>query len=282
LRLLAAAALLAALAVPAAQAQDVGNAELRRLAAQAVDDPAALARLRRVDSVDGRPVDLETALSGAGEEDLDRRLETLAGGAPAGRGSDAAAARDEAARVLADDRYHESELPRPLKGFLDWLGDQLQAVWDPIADRLPGGNRFLWALLGAAVVAIAIAVSMRTARRRLAAAEGATVAAGPEGAGRDPRELEREADEAERAGELERAIRLRFRAGLLRLDQLRLIRFRESLTSGEVARRLRSAAFDALARSFDEVVYGRRAPRPEDAAAARDGWQAVLAEARRG
>ena len=36
--------------------------------------------------------------------------------------------------------------------------------------------------------------------------------------GDDPAVLEREADEAERGGAFERAVRLRFRAGVLRLD----------------------------------------------------------------
>jgi hypothetical protein len=54
---------------------------------------------------------------------------------------------------------------------------------------------------------------------------------------------------------------------------------RPSLTSAEVARRLRSPVFDEVARSFDEVVYGRRRAVPEDAETARAGWAEVLERA---
>jgi hypothetical protein len=95
-----------------------------------------------------------------------------------------------------------------------------------------------------------------------------------------PAELERAAEEAERSGDWERAVRLRFRAGLLRLDEARVLPFRESITSGEVARKLRSREFDGVARAFDEVVYGRRAALADDATGAREGWRRVLAEVR--
>jgi hypothetical protein len=44
---------------------------------------------------------------------------------------------------------------------------------------------------------------------------------------------------------------------------------------------LGSSRFDRLARDFDEIVYGRRPPRPEDVAAARTEWPELLAEVRR-
>ena len=53
-----------------------------------------------------------------------------------------------------------------------------------------------------------------------------------------------------------------------------------SLRTREARRALRNPRFDRLARDFDEVVYGRRAPRPEDVAAARTEWPRVLAEVR--
>jgi MFS family permease len=53
---LAVCAVLACLAPPAARAEAVGSAQFRALAARAVDDPAALAELRRVDRVDARRV----------------------------------------------------------------------------------------------------------------------------------------------------------------------------------------------------------------------------------
>ena len=124
-------------------------------------------------------------------------------------------------------------------------------------------------------VVVAAIVASRVGRRRAARAlEGSGEPAGAKAL--DPARLEREAREAERRGDLVTALRLLFRAGLLRLDRARAIVLRDSLTTGEVRRRLRLPEFDALARSFDEVVYGGRRPEPGDVEAFRRSWTSVL------
>jgi hypothetical protein len=274
------AALAALLAAPAAQAEDVSRETLAGLAGQAADDERALERLLRVDSVDGKPVDLELALKGMEGAELRERLALLAEAtAPASPGA-AAGARGEARVILGERRFRRTELPRPFAGLLGWLGDRLRPLTDAIArlaDRFPGGRSALWTFVGAAVAAAAALVALRLARRRSGGPERARLERAAAVVG--PAELERLADAAEQRGDHEAALRLRFRAGLLRLDRLRVLPFRESLTSAEVARRLRSPDFDRLARSFDEVVYGRRPPRREDAEEAREGWRRVLAQA---
>src|SRR5204862_3309692 len=133
----------------------------------------------------------------------------------------------------------------------------LHSIYDAVAGPLPGGARVFWTLVAIAVVALAALGAFRLARRR----GGRTVELGgrrARGAAEDPRELEREADEAERNGDFERALRLRFRAGLVRLARTEAIPRRQSLTNGEIARRLHSRGFGRLATDFDEVVYGRR------------------------
>ena len=95
----------------------------------------------------------------------------------------------------------------------------------------------------------------------------------------DPAALERAADAAEREERWEEAVRLRFRAGLLRLDARRIVGYRPSLTTGEVRRALGSPAFDAVGRDFDAIAYGGRAAGPDDAGAARAGWAEVLSAA---
>jgi hypothetical protein len=277
---LALAALVAAGPLAArARGDDVSRAELARLAEAATTDERALERLRRVDSVGGRPVDIRRALAGASRDELDERLAALSASAPAGASPQGA--RERAHAILAERRFHRTELPRPFAGLLGWIGDRLRPVVDAInraLDALPGGDNVLWTIAGTLVAAAAVLVALRLARRRGAVAGGRPGSL-PHERGVDPRELERRAEEAERRGDHETALRLRFRAGLLRLDRLRVVPFRESLTSGEVARRLRSPEFDRLARVFDEVVYGRRPPRPEDSEQAREGWHRVLAEA---
>ena len=184
----------------------------------------------------------------------------------------AAEAREEARRILAEDRFHEKELPRPFARPLDWLGDRLREI----APDLPGGPEVTWLVLSGLVLLFAVLVGLALVRGRAPTAlvrSGKTKGPAPE----DPARLEREADEAERAGDLERALRLRFRAGVLRLAQRRVVDDPDGVTSGALVRLLRSPDFDRAARAFDEVVYGRRAATAEDVRLSRAVWQAVLA-----
>jgi hypothetical protein len=199
----------------------------------------------------------------------------------------AAAASDpraEAQRILAERKYHGSRVPRPLHGFIEWLGRRLHFLvrwFDWLGRHVPGGRSVLWAILAGVVVGLAILVAMRLARRRSLHERGGEGVWARGERPEDPQALEHLADEAERRGDLEVALRLRFRAGLLRLGRARVLELRPSITTVEVRRALRSRRFDGLARSFDEVVYGRRSPRAQDVAAARTEWPLVLEEARR-
>jgi hypothetical protein len=193
-------------------------------------------------------------------------------------------ARGIASDILTQRRFGGSTSPRPFKGLVDqldeWLrpiGEVARRIFDAIARHLPGGRASVWSILGGLVIVAAAIFTLWLARRRVRVQEREARWKTAE-SGLDPSALESAAEEAESAGELELAIRLRFRAGLLRLDRAKVIDFRESITSYEVGRVLRSASFEHLARDFDEVVYGRREPRLEDVALAREEWGNVLAE----
>jgi hypothetical protein len=277
------ATLLALALAPAARASDVSLPELLRLAARARTDPTALARLKQVDSVAGTPVDMRRELEGAKGAVLRHRLGTLAGAVP-GSAADARRARGDAGAILSQRRFHRHGTPAPFRRPLRWLshwvhrvGSAIGGLIDRIGKHVPGGNRTVWTVIAAFVIAIAAALAARIVRRQARQELVRERAEQPRAL--DPRRLEREADEAERAGDLERAIRLRFRAGLLRLDRAKAIELRDSMTSGEVARKLRSPDFDGVARTFDEVVYGRREARPPDVQSHREGWTRVLATA---
>ena len=138
----------------------------------------------------------------------------------------------------------------------------------------------LWSIVAAACIVAAVSVAARLARRR-AGRDAFSVAAAARARGDDARELERLADEAERRGDLEVALRLRFRAGLLWLGREKALPSRPSLRTREARRLLRNPRFDRLARDFDEIVYGRRPVRSEDVTSARSEWPLVLEEARR-
>jgi hypothetical protein len=194
---------------------------------------------------------------------------------------DASAARAQAREILAQRRFRGSEVPRPFAGLLRWLGDRLQPIadfFDRLSVRVPGGRPVFFTILGALVLLAAALLARGSIRRRAAAAVRAACARSP--AREDPASLEREADRAAAAGEWETAVRLRFRAGLLRLDSRDLIEYRPSLTTGEVAEAIFSPAFDRIGTDFDEIAYGGRAAGEADEAASREGWQRVLSEAR--
>ena len=260
-----------------ARAESVSPAQLRALAARAADDPAALAELRRVDRIGDRRVDIAGALRGANGRELRARLRLLQAPATEWTGGARADARD----ILAERRFRGSDLPGPFHGLLDRLSrwaHKLDGVFDWLDDRLPGGGSVVWIVLAALVCAIAAFVARRVLSRRVRASEAAAAAAGP--AHEDARALERRADAAEAAGDLETALRLRFRAGLLRLDERGAIEFRPSISTHEVRRALRSDDFDSLAATFDDVVYGGRPPEEGDLSSARERWPRVVGSAR--
>jgi hypothetical protein len=277
-----AATLLAALALavpPAATAQAVSSIELTALAERAATDDAARERLLAVETVDGRRVAVREALDGARGEQLERRARQIAASlAAAGEAPPAAASREQAREVLEQRRFHGAELPRPFEGPAQWIGDQVRRLteWiDDLGTGVPGGPPVLWTLLSAGVLLIAMLFTSVTIRRRALAIERARAAALP--AAEDPRALEREADRAEREGDWERAVRLRFRAGLLRLDRRRVLAYRPSLTTGEIARAIDSPAFREVGDRFDAIAYGGRPAERDDAEHARRGWGEVLA-----
>lgn len=262
---------------------EVSGPELEALARRAVDDPAARDGLRRVERVDGRPVELGRALGSATGGDAAARVRALVDGlAPPAAPESAEAARAEAGRILAQRRFRPRPPPRPLEGVLRRLGSWLRPVAEPLGrllGRVVGDGR--WTAVVALLVVVASAVvSARAAHRRLGAGgPGGRAGGGGRSRSLGAAELERQADEAERRGELRRAFRLRFRAGLVRLDDAGVIALQPSLTTGQLVRRIPSPSLARLARTFEEIVYGGRPAGPEDVEAARSGWPLVLREA---
>ena len=279
-RLAAALAAAALITAPSAAATSATPAEVRELARRAASDPAALAQLRQVDRVDGEPVDLRAALVGARGDELDRRLAALAGDGGGERTAAVPAeARAEAAAVLAERRFSETPPPRPFRRLLSWIGGVIDGPLTWLSEHTPGGEATLWVILGALVMAGAAVVAVLLGTRVGGVIVERSARTSDE-LGPDPRELERLADEAEGRGELERALRLRFRAGLLRLARIEAVPQPETLTSRQLVRLLGSEHFGPLARDLDEVVYGGRAASRADIEHARTGWPQVLARAR--
>jgi hypothetical protein len=267
-------------AATAAEAEAVDAERFTELVERAAaGDGEALADLRRVERVDGRPVDMAAALAERPRERLDALRAPASDGAP---DADADAARRSAQEVLDGRAFHPPSVPRPLEGVLRRLGSWLEPLGRPL------GAAYRWITeeparflpLAAAVVLEAGWVAVLLGRRR--------APLGHEPAGRrlrrpddDPALLERQAEEAEAAGDLDLAVRLRFRAGLVRLDRAGVLRFHPSLTTGAVTRAVPSQTLSRLAADFDEIAYGGRRAEPDDLASSRAGWPRVLTEVRR-
>jgi Domain of unknown function (DUF4129) len=192
-------------------------------------------------------------------------------------------ARDEARNILSDGRFNHSTGPRPLRKPLESVSDKLRPVWERIVDALLWVPWYVWIVIGAAIVALVVAYVVSAIKRRATSAPVARTRKHgfDDNESEDPDELERNADEAERDGDLARAIRLRFRAGLLRLGARGAIAYRPSVTTGEVRRELHSDTFDDLATTFEGVAYGEQVAAPPDVDEARRGWSRVLQEAAR-
>jgi hypothetical protein len=191
-------------------------------------------------------------------------------------------ARNAAQHILSGRQYRSAPTPRPFRRPLSWLGDRLHGIFDwlgRVLSDVPWLFVFI-VVIGLVIAAIVFAITKVRARRGYAdVRRGASRIPGEES--EDPDELERFADVAEREGRLDHALRLRFRAGLLRLGERGAIRYRPSLTTSEVRRALGSESFDDLARTFEAVAYGGRDAAPPDLDTARREWPRVVAGASR-
>lgn len=175
----------------------------------------------------------------------------------------------------------ENELRKPVYRFgekglveraVDWFMDRLDRVFDELVRVTPGGVPSL-ILLAVAIVALAVALRVGlgptgirdviTDRRR--------------GAGsRSPDEYRAEAERLAAEGDFKEAVRARFRAVIRELEVRGVLDPRPGRTAGEIAREGGDAVpaigddLRAVAATFNEIWYGRRAATGDDYALVRD------------
>ena len=208
-------------------------------------------------------------------------------------GSFASTARNQVEHILSRPPYSTSgNGPRPLAGIFRALGRALDAVFGPPFRWLYHhvlvhmGNGFTVAFGGwwpvvAAVIAVLIgALSAVALVRRRARVPRRAMLAGRLLSVDDPGALEAEASAAESAGDYERAVRLRYQAGLLQLARQGTLADDAARTDRQLAELVGSAIFEQLARRHERIVYGGQPAVAEDSAAARRDWPRVLVEAR--
>ncbi|MDP1847699.1 MAG: DUF4129 domain-containing protein [Solirubrobacteraceae bacterium] len=209
--------------------------------------------------------------------------------ATSGAGNDrAAGARAEAREVLAQRRFQDNEVTAPLRSLRERIGSALreagrpfERAYDWVASWLPGGPPVLIALLAGSVLAVAAVIATRAGARRAGGRFGAAGQTGPAGAERlSAARLREQAEQAERRGDLDLALRLRFRAGLVELDRRDIIALRPGLTNHELLRAVPSPTLEGLVDGFEAVAYGGRPAASDDVDEAREGWPRVVEEVR--
>jgi len=202
-------------------------------------------------------------------------------------------AREQAHQILSRPPYTKAPShgpPRPLAGVLHAMGRALAYVvgrparWVYHHLLLHLGHGFKLAFGGwwpvaaftAAVVA-GVLVGVLLVRRRTRPGRAAGTAKATETEA-DPDALDRAAAEAEGSGDYETAVRLRFRAGLLRLARRGLLARYDALTDRQLSTQIGSPTFGSLAGRHEAIVFGRDPATALDAADARERWPRVPAE----
>lgn len=198
---------------------------------------------------------------------------------------DAEDARERARRILQEDRFQpEKETGNWLTDLRDWLGDRLEGpfralgdvlrpIWE-FAQTIPGSL-----LLGGVVISLVFLVAMKAIKNRAPSKRQAPAGSVLEyDTHTDPSDLERQADQAEAAGDMALAVRLRFRAGLIRIRDADVVDIRSFQTTSQLRRAIPARSFSPVADQFEEIIYGGRTATADDATMARECWRQVLRE----
>jgi hypothetical protein len=170
-------------------------------------------------------------------------------------------------------------VPRPFAGAFKAIGRALDSVFGSGASSTIGPIRIGDPLLIGALVVVVIAIALVIARMEVRGrVRDARVAVQRRRGGPDAGALAREADVAEQAGEFERAVRLRFAAGIAALAERGAIPRPATLRAAQIGAHLHSSLFDRLNIDFERVAYGGRHAQAATAQDARTAWQQLLAE----
>jgi hypothetical protein len=196
---------------------------------------------------------------------------------------DVADVLDRIERILSNPIYaeeHETFLQRILGPVYTWLERMIAWAFDTVTEvvlwvlQIIGTDVF--GIVGPIILVLIMALGIALlARRRAREIERRATIERILELGTDPSELEARAGDADEHGDHAEAIRLRFVAGLLRLDQSGMIDFYPGLSNGAISAQLGDPTFDRLAAQFDRVVYGRRAAGPQDSQQAAADWAAL-------
>jgi hypothetical protein len=165
------------------------------------------------------------------------------------------AAREAAARELADPVYQQAE-PSIVEQMFAWLGARLVDLLT-VATSSASGGLLVLVILGVVVFAV-----VRWRVGRLTRSRPTSRAVFPAGRRRDAGEYREAAEQARAQGDLAGAVRERFRAIVRELEDRGILDERSGRTVDEIAVRAAEALpaqageLAASAGLFDDVVYG--------------------------
>ncbi|MGH9170045.1 MAG: hypothetical protein ACRD0Z_04125 [Acidimicrobiales bacterium] len=203
-------------------------------------------------------------------------------------------ARKQAAHILSQSPFHKTQGRgfAPLRGVLTQIGQWFEDAWDPVWHLLYHDtiHRFVvvpfhdlfgtyeWIPIAVIVLAAGLVLGFLLIKRRTRIQATPSEARAPTSGADNVEQLEAAATEAEAAGDHELAVRLRFRAGLGRLEVLGAIPSRDTATTQQLHRSLHSRTFEQLARSHEAIAYAGAPATPSDSASAREGWPILVSE----
>jgi len=166
---------------------------------------------------------------------------------------------------------------------IEWLEEAWVRVveWMTAASDYVGGPVIMAILVGGVVLALAALATFNLGKRRARRVDERIRREHEAARGLDPVSLEQAAESAQARGDHAEALRLLFRASLIRMDRLGLIDLRPGTTSGTVASSLNSTEFDRVAVRFDSVVYGGKPASADDVTMVRQMTRSLLEEASR-
>jgi hypothetical protein len=207
-------------------------------------------------------------------------------GTPSTYSSDA---RRQAAHILSQPPFvnEQSHIPDPLAGVLHAIGRGLEDVLEKPADWIwrhlyetahDVFGRFTSLVLIVLAVGVGVLVGTLLIHRRTRVGRRATTTGVLDVTGEDVDMLEATANEAEQRGDLDEAVRLRFRAGLARLEAAGVIASRLVTTTDQVRRTVHNRTFDDLATQHEAIAYAGQRASSAEAGAARVGWPLVIEE----
>ena len=187
-------------------------------------------------------------------------------------------AREEAERELRRSVYRFGE-ENVVQRVLNWLLEKIGELFDDVVNVTPGGVSSLVILTIAAVaLLVALRVGLGPAGLRNALTDRRRGTRGMSAA-----EYRAEADRLAAEGDFKEAVRARFRAIIRELEERAVLDPRAGRTAGEIAREGSAAVpaigddLRAVARTFDELWYGRRTATGADYALVRDADDRIRA-----